>query len=58
MKKFSQFLEEAEKVNKKLTPPGKAFKPKVNCFGRTVDYKMAPGKKVCAYSPPDGGGEH
>ena len=55
MKKFSQFIEEANKVSKKLTPPGKAYKPKVNCYGRTVDYKMAPGKKVCAFNPGGGG---
>ncbi len=57
MKTFSQFLEEASKVNNKLTPPGKAYKPKVNCYGKTVDYKMAPNKKVCAYSSSDSGRE-
>jgi hypothetical protein len=27
----------------------KPYNPKINCYGKTVDYKMAPEKKVCAF---------
>lgn len=52
---LQEFIAKGEKPNKKLTPPDKRYKPKENCYGRTVDYKMAPGKKVCAYNPGGGG---
>ena len=52
---LKEFIAKGETPNKKLTPPDKRYKPKENCYGRTVDYKMAPGKKVCAYNPGGGG---
>jgi hypothetical protein len=56
MKSFQEFtqfcIEQA-----KLTPKDKAYKPKIDCYGKTVDYKMAPGKKVCAKNTSDGGGD-
>jgi hypothetical protein len=48
MKTFEQFI---QILNEKLGDFGstaKYVKPKENCYGHTVDYKMAPGKKVCA----------
>lgn len=53
----SKNTNEEMKVNKKLTPPNKMYTPKENCYGKTVDYKMAPGKKVCAKNTSGGGGD-
>jgi len=52
---LQELMAKGEQANKKLTPPDKRYIPKENCYGRTVDYKMAPGKKVCAYNPGGGG---
>jgi hypothetical protein len=48
MKSFQEFT---KILNEKIGDFGataKYVKPKENCYGKTVDYKMAPGKKVCA----------
>jgi hypothetical protein len=48
MKSFQEFV---QILNEKIGDFGATaeyVKPKENCYGRTVDYKMAPGKKVCA----------
>ena len=52
---LKELLAKGEKANRKLTPPDKRYIPKENCYGKTVDYKMAPGKKVCAFNPGGGG---
>lgn len=39
-------------INEKIGDFGafsKYQKPKENCYGKTVKYAMAPGKKVCAF---------
>lgn len=46
MKTFKQFM---EMVGDFGTKP---YKPKIKCYGKTVDYKMAKGKKVCARRSP------
>lgn len=43
-KEFMQIL--YEKVGDFGNPP---LLTKINCYGKTVKYKMAPGKKVCAF---------
>lgn len=42
MKTFKQFMEMVGDFG------SKPYKPKINCYGKTVNYKMLPGKKVCA----------
>jgi len=47
MKTFKEFI---QTINEKLGDFGtQPYKPKINCYGKTVDYKMAPEKKVCAF---------
>ena len=47
MKTFKEFN---QTLNEKLGDFGtKPYKPKIDCYGKTVDYKMAPEKKVCAF---------
>jgi hypothetical protein len=49
MKSFQEFI---QILNEKIGDFGSTseyVKPKENCYGKTVDYKMAPGKKVCAF---------
>ena len=48
MKSFQEFI---QILNEKIGDFGataKYVKPKENCYGKTVKYAMAPGKKVCA----------
>lgn len=47
MRSFKEFMAIInEMVGDPLSGP---YKPKINCYGKTVKYKMAPGKKVCAF---------
>jgi hypothetical protein len=49
MRSFQEFM---QILNEKVGDFGsteKYVKPKENCYGHTVDYKMAPKEKVCAF---------
>ena len=47
MKSYQQFLQTIhERVGDFGNPP---LKTKEECYGKTVKYAMAPGKKVCAF---------
>ena len=47
MKSFQEFIEIIQEM--KCDFGTKPYHPKEKCYGKTVDYKMAPGKKVCAF---------
>ena len=47
MKTYSEFIQDLqEKVGDFGNPP---LPTKENCYGKTVNYAMVPGKKVCAF---------
>jgi len=47
MKSFQEFVKIIQEIKGDFGT--KPYKPKINCYGKTVKYKMAPGKKVCAF---------
>jgi hypothetical protein len=49
MKLFQEFIQILSEKVGDFGATAKYVKPKENCYGKTVDYKMEPKEKVCAF---------
>jgi len=49
MKSFQEFVKTIQEMKGDFGATTKYVKPKENCYGKTVDYKMAPKEKICAF---------
>lgn len=49
MKTFSEFILDIQEKVGDFGATSKYKKPRENCYGKTVKYAMAPGKRVCEF---------
>ena len=49
MKSFQEFLKNIQEMKGDFGTDEKMRDQPVNCYGKTVKYKMVPNKKVCAF---------
>lgn len=49
MKSFQEFVKTIQEMKGDFGADAKMSDQPENCYGKTVKYKMAPNKKVCAF---------